>query len=69
MSIHQKQKFLVSNFNILEHALLPSSYFAVQYANIVTLDLSEYDQPGGKERLAEQLRDSVHQVGMAYIIH
>ena len=36
---------------------------AVDYADLVTLDLSEFDQPGGKEKLAAQLKDAAHEVG------
>lgn len=37
------------------------------YVDLITLDLSEYDKPGGKEKLAEQLRKSIHTVGFFYI--
>ncbi|KAK2593691.1 hypothetical protein QQS21_008599 [Conoideocrella luteorostrata] len=39
----------------------------LSYANLTTLDLSEYDKPGGKEKLAEQLRDTIHTIGFFYI--
>ncbi|KAG5999930.1 hypothetical protein E4U43_001791, partial [Claviceps pusilla] len=31
----------------------------LSYVDLVTLDLSDYDQPGGQARLAEQLRESI----------
>lgn len=31
------------------------------------MDLSQFDTPGGKQRLANQLRDAVHKVGFFYI--
>lgn len=37
--------------------------FAVDWADLVTLDLSQFDTSGGKQRLAEQLKDAVHRVG------
>lgn len=40
----------------------------MKYANIVTVDLSEYDRPGGKERLAEQFKEHVREVGIAHTI-
>lgn len=35
----------------------------IDRADLVTLDLSKFDQPGGKQELANQLRDAVHKVG------
>lgn len=35
----------------------------VDWADLVTLDLSQFDVPGGKEKLAKQLDDAVHKVG------
>lgn len=42
---------------------------SVDWADLVTLDLSQYDAPGGKQRLAAQLRDAVHHVGFLYVSH
>ncbi|KAG6041897.1 hypothetical protein E4U41_000743 [Claviceps citrina] len=39
----------------------------LSYVDLVTLDLSEYDKPGGKEKLAKQLRESILTVGFFYI--
>ena len=38
----------------------------MDWADLVTLDLSLFDIPDGKQKLAEQLRDAVHNVGMFY---
>jgi hypothetical protein len=35
----------------------------VDWADLVTLDLSQFDTPGGKERLAKQLDHAVNKVG------
>ena len=35
----------------------------MDWADLVTLDLSQFDVPGGKEKLAKQLDDAVHEVG------
>jgi hypothetical protein len=40
-----------------------SECITVKYADLVTIDLSEFEQPGGKEKLAAQLKDAVHEVG------
>lgn len=39
----------------------------VKWAELVTLDLSKFDQPGGKQALATQLKDAVHNVSFFYI--
>jgi hypothetical protein len=35
----------------------------VDWADLVTLDLSHFDEPGGKEKLAKQLDHAVNKVG------
>lgn len=39
----------------------------LDWADLVTLDLSQFDAPGGKQKLANQLRDAVHNVGFFYV--
>lgn len=46
---------------------VPESKHELDWADLVTLDLSTYDAPGGKEKLANQLRDAVQKVGFFYI--
>lgn len=36
----------------------------VDWADLVTLDLSLFDTPDGKQKLAEQLKDAVHRIGI-----
>ncbi|KDN72349.1 putative 2OG-Fe(II)oxygenase superfamily protein [Colletotrichum sublineola] len=43
--------------------------YELDWADFVTLDLSQFDAPGGKEMLAAQLRDAVHQIGFFYVIN
>lgn len=40
----------------------------LDWADLVTLDLSDFDNPGGKERLAKQLFDAVQNIGFFYVI-
>lgn len=35
----------------------------VPWADLITLDLTTFDEPGGKEKLAKQLKHAVHTVG------
>ncbi|KAK3725383.1 hypothetical protein LTR37_000353 [Vermiconidia calcicola] len=37
------------------------------WADLITLDLSQFEYPGGKQKLANQLKDAVHNVGFFYI--
>jgi len=39
----------------------------VDWADLVTLDLSKFDAPGGKKELAKQLQDAVERTGFFYI--
>lgn len=39
----------------------------VDWADLVTLDLSIFDTPGGKEKLAAQLFDAINKIGFFYI--
>lgn len=39
----------------------------VDWADLVTLDLSQFDQPDGKQKLATQLFDAIHKIGFFYI--
>lgn len=41
---------------------MPETKQDVNWANLVSLDLSTFDQPGGKEALAKQLKHAVHNV-------
>ena len=36
----------------------------VKYADLVTIDLSEFDRIGGKQKLAEHLKKPVHELGI-----
>lgn len=39
----------------------------MDWAELVTLDLSEFDKPGGKQKLANQLRYAAQHVGFFYV--
>lgn len=41
----------------------PETKADLPWAELVTLDLEDYNRPGGKERLAKQLEHAVHHVG------
>lgn len=41
----------------------------VNWADLVTLDLSKFDQPGGKELLAKQLFEALQNIGFFYIVN
>lgn len=44
----------------------PETKAELPWSELVTLDLEDYDRPGGKERLAKQLEHAVHHVGQVY---
>lgn len=48
---------------------VPETKYDIDWADLVTLDFSQYDLPGGKQKLAEQLKDAVHKIGFFYIVN
>jgi len=45
----------------------PETSETLPWAELVTLDLEDFANPGGKERLAKQLEHAVHHVGFFYV--
>lgn len=45
----------------------PETKEKLNWAELVTLDLEDYNREGGKERLAKQLEHAVHHVGFFYV--
>lgn len=41
----------------------------MDWADLVTLDLSTFDAPGGKEALAQQLSHALQNIGFFYIVN
>jgi isopenicillin N synthase-like dioxygenase len=41
----------------------------VDWADLATLDLSTFDQPGGKDALAKQLFHALQSIGFFYIVN
>lgn len=46
---------------------LLSPHDEVDWAELITLDLSLYEQPGGREELVKQLEHAVRHVGFFYV--
>ncbi|KAE8154398.1 hypothetical protein BDV25DRAFT_135834 [Aspergillus avenaceus] len=56
-----------SSSTLRHYVHVPETKHELDWADLVTLDLSQFDQPGGKEKLAAQLKDAVHHIGFFYI--
>lgn len=41
----------------------------MEWADLVTLDLSKFNQPGGKKLLAEQLFHALQNIGFFYVVN
>lgn len=41
----------------------------MEWADLVTLDLSRFDEPGGKEALARQLFEALQTIGFFYVVN
>ncbi|OJJ41828.1 hypothetical protein ASPWEDRAFT_56824 [Aspergillus wentii DTO 134E9] len=56
-----------SSTSLKKYIHVPETKHELNWADLVTLDLSQFDLPGGKEKLAAQLKDAVHRIGFFYI--
>lgn len=65
MSAEDKEKYSYDHLTPYVHP--PETKEDLPWSELVTLDLSEMDQPGGKGRLAKQLEHAVHHVGFFYV--
>ncbi|KAF1847238.1 putative 1-aminocyclopropane-1-carboxylate oxidase [Cucurbitaria berberidis CBS 394.84] len=45
----------------------PETTESLDWADLVTLDLSKFDQPGGKEELAKEFQRAIEEVGFFYV--
>ncbi|KAM0478886.1 hypothetical protein ACHAPX_004864 [Trichoderma viride] len=46
---------------------VPETAHELDWADLVTLDLSQFEEPGGKARLAKQLQEAIQKIGFFYI--
>ncbi|KND89019.1 hypothetical protein TOPH_06291 [Tolypocladium ophioglossoides CBS 100239] len=59
----------------IRHTTLPAYKQAdetrheLEWADLITLDLSKFDQPGGKEALAKQLFEALQTIGFFYVVN
>ncbi|KAK3053125.1 hypothetical protein LTR09_005751 [Extremus antarcticus] len=68
MAAVQSMPGLPTNYkSIPKYEQVAETTTELDWADLVTLDLSKFDAPGGKEQLAAQLKDAVHNVGFFYI--
>jgi isopenicillin N synthase-like dioxygenase len=55
--------------DIPHYQSIPETKADLDWADLVTLDLSVFDQPGGKEKLAAQLKEAIHKIGFFYLVN
>ncbi|KAJ5874806.1 uncharacterized protein N7529_003236 [Penicillium soppii] len=48
---------------------VPETTFDLDWADLATLDLSQFEQPGGKHQLAKQLFEAIQKIGFFYIVN
>jgi isopenicillin N synthase-like dioxygenase len=51
------------------YADTPETTADLNWADLITIDLSQFDTPGGKQRLAAQLKNAISTVGFFYVIN
>ncbi|KAM0753618.1 Clavaminate synthase-like protein [Meredithblackwellia eburnea MCA 4105] len=54
-------------FKIPDYSSIPETTADLPWADLITLHLDEFDQPGGKEKLAAQLKKAINEIGFFYI--
>jgi len=65
LSVEDTSKYSYKNLTPYSHP--PETREDLPWAELVTLDLSDFSNAGGKERLASQLSHAVHHVGFFYV--
>lgn len=65
LSPKESQKYDYDHLERYQHPPVTKEH--LPWAELVTLDLEEFDRPGGKEKLAKQLEHAVHHVGFFYV--
>lgn len=65
LAVDEPQKYSYANLPPYTHP--PETTASLPWAELVTLDLSDFPRPGGKQRLAAQLSHAVHKVGFFYV--
>jgi hypothetical protein len=48
---------------VLSYVQVPETSENLDWADLATLDLSKFDQPGGKQELATQFRKAMQDIG------
>jgi hypothetical protein len=48
---------------------IPETKADLDWADLVTIDISTFDQPGGKEKFLAQLKEAIHKIGFFYLIN
>jgi isopenicillin N synthase-like dioxygenase len=54
---------------ISNYQSIPETTADLDWANLVTLDLSLFSLPDGKQKLAAQLKQAIHTIGFFYIVN
>jgi hypothetical protein len=55
--------------NILQYQQAPETTCQLDWADLATLDLSKFNEPGGKQELAKQLQNAIEQIGGYFNLH
>jgi hypothetical protein len=63
--VQDSSKYDFANLEPYVHP--PATKEDLPWAELVTLDLEDYNRPGGKERLSKQLEHAVHHVGFVRV--
>ncbi|KAM3477232.1 hypothetical protein MY5147_002834 [Beauveria neobassiana] len=69
-TLTQKSSPVSAGEKIPTYHQVPETSYELNWADLATLDLSRFDQPGGKQELAKQLHEAIEKiVGFFYIVN
>lgn len=57
----------MESFSSIRYQDIPETIADLEWADLITIDLSQFDEPGGKPKLAAQLKNAISTIGFFYI--
>jgi len=65
--VHITSASVLAMANLTSYQSIPSTTASLDWADLIAIDLSLFDQPGGKQLLAAQLKHAISTVGFFYV--
>lgn len=69
LQAQSQQKVKMTDGASLRYQDIPETTVELDWADLIAIDLSLFDQPGGKQQLAKQLKHAISTVGFFYVVN